>query len=402
MRHHLQMIRSLMLICYCTGSMYCQTTACSVFWLTEPRLQGLLHIPAFTLYIYRPMDSRSTRSWHVLCWNVRGLNSDHRQCAVRNKIDESLAIVVCLHETKMQSIDFHTVKCFCPKRFDQFAYSPSRGASGGLITLWNSSILTGQLVECTPYGLIISFTSNHTGESWTLVNVDGPCQGEARDLFVSWLYNLHIPTEANWLLLGDFNFIRSPDNRNLPGADVNDMFIFNEIIGHLGLLELPIKGRSFTWSNMQDSPLLEQLDWFLTSANWISSYPLTQVLPLAKTASDHVPCVVTFNTSIRKCNLFRFENYWIEMEGFMECVQQSWVIPSRKAHITAVIMDKMKHLRQALKRWKTNLSQLKIFISRCNQAMLCLDELEELRPLFRPEANFRNIIKLHFEHLLHL
>uniref|UniRef100_A0A453BG26 Uncharacterized protein n=2 Tax=Aegilops tauschii subsp. strangulata TaxID=200361 RepID=A0A453BG26_AEGTS len=41
--------------------------------------------------------------------------------------------------------------------------------------------------------------------------------------------------------------------------------IFNEIIGHLGLLELPIKGRSYTWSNMQDTPLLEQLDWFFTS-----------------------------------------------------------------------------------------------------------------------------------------
>ena len=66
----------------------------------------------------------------------------------------------------------------------------------------------------------------------------------------------------NWLLLGDFNFIRSIDNRNLPGGDLNDMFIFNEIIGHLGLLELPIKGRSYTWSNMQDTPLLEQLDWF--------------------------------------------------------------------------------------------------------------------------------------------
>uniref|UniRef100_A0A453L8B1 Uncharacterized protein n=1 Tax=Aegilops tauschii subsp. strangulata TaxID=200361 RepID=A0A453L8B1_AEGTS len=60
---------------------------------------------------------------------------------------------------------------------------------------------------------------------------------------------------------------------------VNDIFIFNEIIGHLGLLELPIKGRAYTWSNMQDNPLLEQLDWFFTSANWISVYPMSQVLP---------------------------------------------------------------------------------------------------------------------------
>ena len=123
------------------------------------------------------------------------------------------------------------------------------------------------------------------------------------------------------------------------------MFIFNEIIGHLGLLELPIKGRSFTWSNMQDSPLLEQLDWFFTSASWISSYPLTQVLPLAKTASDHVMCIVTVNTSIPKCNLFRFENYWVEMDGFMDCVRDSWKIPSRKGHITAIIMEDRKSTR---------------------------------------------------------
>ena len=106
--------------------------------------------------------------------------------------------------------------------------------------------------------------------------------------------------EKNWLLLGDFNFIRSLDNRNLPGGDINDIFLFNEIIGHLGLLELPLKGRRFTWSNMQDFPLLEQLDWFFTSASWIDQYPNTQVNPLAKTASDHVPCVVSITPESQK------------------------------------------------------------------------------------------------------
>jgi hypothetical protein len=62
------------------------------------------------------------------------------------------------------------------------------------------------------------------------------------------------------LFLGDFNFKRSEENRNKPGGDVNDMFLFNEIIGHLGLHELPLKGTRFTWSNMQAQPLLEQLD----------------------------------------------------------------------------------------------------------------------------------------------
>ena len=129
--------------------------------------------------------------------------------------------------------------------------------------LWNSSVLSGQLMVAKHFGIIVQFTSKHNNEVWTLVNVYGPCRGQARDDFVDWLYHLSIPDSANWLVLGDFNFIRSTENRNLPGGDANDIFIFNEIIGHLGLLELPIKGRSFTWSNMQDNPLLEQLDWFL-------------------------------------------------------------------------------------------------------------------------------------------
>lgn len=228
--------------------------------------------------------------------------------------------------------------------------------------------------------MVVEFASRQNNEHWTLVSVYGPCHGEARDIFVSWLYNLHIPLGQHWLLVGDFNFIRSIENRNLPAGDLNDIFIFNEIIGHLGLLELPLKGRSFTWSNMQNSPLLEQLDWFFTSVDWISHYPMTEVLPLARTTSDHVPCVVTIKTSIPKSNLFRFENYWLELEGFMKCVEDSWQKPSKKRHITARIADKLKSMRMSPKKWQMTVSKLKDLIAKCNQVVLLLDGLEELRP----------------------
>ena len=90
----------------------------------------------------------------------------------------------------------------------------------------------------------------HNGESWTLASVYGPCGGRDRDDFVDWLYNLQIPEKDNWLLLRDFNFFKYTTNRNMPGGDHNDMVIFNDIIGHLGLIELPIKGRKLTRSNI--------------------------------------------------------------------------------------------------------------------------------------------------------
>jgi hypothetical protein len=104
------------------------------------------------------------------------------------------------------------------------------------------------------------FSSTSNNQPWQLVTFYGPCSGLERDIFFQWLHDLDIPMHENWLLLGDFNFIRSVDNRNKPGSDMNDIFLFNGIISHLGLIELPLKGRSFTWSNMQDSPLLQQID----------------------------------------------------------------------------------------------------------------------------------------------
>jgi hypothetical protein len=85
--------------------------------------------------------------------------------------------------------------------------------------------------------------------------------------FISWFCNLDIQDNINWILMGDFNFYRSLENRNRSGGNFQDTQIFNEAIDHLSLVELPLKGRAFTWSNMQANPLLEQLDWFFTSVN---------------------------------------------------------------------------------------------------------------------------------------
>jgi hypothetical protein len=84
-----------------------------------------------------------------------------------------------------------------------------------------------------------------------------------------------MPDHVDWLIVGDFNLIRQPSNRNKLGADVQEMFLFNEAISAQGWVELPLHGRHFTWSNKQDPPLLERLDWFFTFNSWTLSYPNT-------------------------------------------------------------------------------------------------------------------------------
>lgn len=136
----------------------------------------------------------------------------------------------------------------------------------------------------------------HNLEKWKLVNVYGPTREPNRTNFVAWLYSLDIAFEELWLLVGDFNFYRSTENRSRPGGSHEDMLTFNDIISEQSLIELPIKGRSFMWSNMQSNPLLEQLDWFFTTPQWTISYPNTMVIPLFKSTSDHTPCKVQMGT----------------------------------------------------------------------------------------------------------
>lgn len=82
---------------------------------------------------------------------------------------------------------------------------------------------------------------------------------------------------VDWIVIGDFNLYRHPEDRNKSGADHAEMFMFDEAISKLGLIELPLRGRHFTWTNKQHPPLLERLDWFFTSASWTLAYPVSEV-----------------------------------------------------------------------------------------------------------------------------
>jgi exonuclease III len=172
----------------------------------------------------------SLRCWNVLSWNIRGLNSEKKRLALNNAIISSGCVIVCLQETKLCDVTSAFVKTCCPRQFDQFAFVPSRGASGGILIIWKSSVFSGTVVANDTHALVTTFVSTQSSRSWTLANIYGPCTGEERDIFTNWLYDVSIPTGQDWLFLGDFNYMRAPDNRNKPGGNMQAMLTFNDII----------------------------------------------------------------------------------------------------------------------------------------------------------------------------
>lgn len=79
------------------------------------------------------------RSYNVLSWNVRGLNSQEKHDCLRAKIQECASNIICIQETKRESFDSFYISKFCPRFLKQFAYHSSVGASCGLLMIWSES-----------------------------------------------------------------------------------------------------------------------------------------------------------------------------------------------------------------------------------------------------------------------
>lgn len=213
------------------------------------------------------MNHNSVRIWNVLCWNVRGLNAVRKWDSVKNKIAGAGCDIICLQETKKEHLDQVFLRKILPISFDDFLFVPSVGASGGLLVAWKSQLFSGSQKLVSGFSLTVEFTSKLDDSTWTLLNVYGPCTPQGKRKFTTWLKNSEIPNDEDWIIMGDFNLYRYPENRNRDGADINDMFLFNSTISHMGISELSLQGKKYTWSNMQQPPLLEKLDWVFSNNN---------------------------------------------------------------------------------------------------------------------------------------
>jgi len=181
-----------------------------------------------------------------LCWNVRGVNSDKKWNAIRDRVVDSNSDVICLQETKRAAFDDAFLRNICPPSFDKYKVFPSNGASGGAIVIWKSSLFHGTLVFHNFYAISIDSASRHNDAHWLLTNIYAPCTSSGKHQFLDWFMNIQMSNNINWIVVGDFNLCRSPDDRNWPGGDISDMLLFNEAINYLGLVDLPLKGKRFS------------------------------------------------------------------------------------------------------------------------------------------------------------
>ena len=163
-----------------------------------------------------------------------------------------------------------------------------------------------------------------------------------------------------FVIAGDFNLIRSPDDKSSNRFDPRRMRLFNDFIADLALREIRRVGARYTWSNNRSDPVRCVLDRVLVSVDWEVAFPLCSLRAITRVGSDHSPLLLSSGGSRPpRLNRFHFENFWLTQPGFKQAVCVKWL--EAAAHPPRVFnaVDVWHHCaqlaRQFMRGWGANL-----------------------------------------------
>ena len=118
---------------------------------------------------------------------------------------------------------------------------------------------------------------------------------------------------------------RSPLERSSGGRLSSAMLEFSDFINSSDLIDPPLEGGRFTWSSHEEVPVLSHIDRFLFSVDWKDHFQGVHQVILPKLTSDHFPILLHTRLTFVAKRPFKFENFWLEVDGFVDFVQSVWL-----------------------------------------------------------------------------
>ncbi|KAI9125131.1 hypothetical protein K1719_003747 [Acacia pycnantha] len=222
------------------------------------------------------------------------------------------------------------------------------GFSGGIWILWeldelkvDVKAMDEQFIHCSlKYG----------GEEMLFTAMYAHPNEQKRKRIWEVLKEIASEVDEPWVLVGDFNEIRSPREQR-GGGRVNEVRCknFNDWIEDCQLIDMDASGPFFTWKGPKWEGLeriFKRLDRFLCNVRWIEKFVEAEIRVIPKIGSDHHPillCSEKENKGHRKSS-FRFQAAWQIHEGFKGVLRNSW---GRREEIK----DNLTSLKQDLLSW---------------------------------------------------
>ncbi|GJV04803.1 RNA-directed DNA polymerase, eukaryota [Tanacetum coccineum] len=244
---------------------------------------------------------------------IQELNSKHR------------VSFVALQETKMESIDLFSIKVLWGNFAFDYVLSPSMGFSGGILCAWDPSLFHKDNSTISDSFVALRGTWIPSATKILIISVYAPHDLNEKRMLWEFLGHLIDTWDSECVLLGDFNEVRSINERYGTVFNPHGANAFNNFISMTGLVDLPLEGYSYTWSHKSTSKM-SILDMFLISKGLLTVFPSLSALCLDRHLSDHRPILMCeLNVDYGPIPFHLFHSSF-NKNGSDKLVENSWVV----------------------------------------------------------------------------
>lgn len=325
----------------------------------------------------------------LVCWNVRGLTSPAKRKVLREFVDSIHEALVCILESKLESVDqFLIMQCLGPS-YDGFTYLPALNTRGGIFVAWDLSWVPVSNMVNDTYSLT-GYVSPKEGPPWWLSVVYGPQEDVQKMAFLQELSERQMLCPGLWIVIGDFNLILNAADKNNVRLDRRMMGKFKRFVDDNALKELFLHGRRFMWSNEREVPTLTKIDRAFVSMDWELDYPDCMLHAMSTATSDHYQLFLSLEEHSHPRRRFWFEVFWVKLDGFLDAAWEAWVCEPMISDPFLRLDVLLRNTAKSLSAWgQRKVGNVKLQIAIANLVILRLDCAQDFRPFSAEERWLR-------------
>ena len=278
-------------------------------------------------------------------WNSRGIAALGRKQYIDDTLVPLHVDYIGFQETKKENFSPSFLKGILGNRNFTWNHLPAVGSAGGVLVGVNNDCFDVISWEVKKFSDSVIAKIKSRDKIVRITTVYGSAYEDGKQAFISELHELFINWEGPALIGGDFNLVRSQEDKNNGKIDFKWVDKFNMWVDMWALVEIDITGRMYTWSNNQANLVMSRIDRVFCSTCFDLLFPLATIKALPRVGSDHIPIIWDSGVpTVRKNKSFKFEKWWSTRVDFRDVVAKPWNVDTRRRSALDAWQQKVRFL----------------------------------------------------------
>nr|GEY39606.1 RNA-directed DNA polymerase, eukaryota [Tanacetum cinerariifolium] len=194
-------------------------------------------------------------------YTMEGIGSKAKKDWTRELIGKYKVNFLSLQETKMESISEMDVKILWGNSNFEYLFSEAIGNSGGTLCTWDPNIFLKEQHILSDNFVALFSTWIPIKTKLLMISIYAPQPRTDKRSLCNYIMSLVTRWQGDSIVMGDFNEVRSADERIGSVFNIQRATDFNDFISNSRLVDIQLEDYSFTWSHPSASKM-SKLDRF--------------------------------------------------------------------------------------------------------------------------------------------